>query len=67
MTVIRKWKHACVQGKFTSSRCEEFTDAGWTVHTIMPIDNVEFEGERRAGVRIVAFKDEPDLTGGVPR
>lgn len=67
MKYTRKWKTACVQGKFLANRLEELTDAGWSIFAIMSIDAVEFEGERRAGGRIVAFKDEPDLSGGVPR
>ena len=63
----RRWKTTVVQGGYIAMRCSELTDDGWTVHTLLPIDSVIHEGAVENGARIVAFKDEPDLSGGVPR
>lgn len=65
MKYTRKWRQGVAPWREIAKGCQSFTDDGWTVHTILPTTHV---GERNAdGAIIVAFKDEPDLSGGVPR
>ena len=65
MKYTRKWKQLIPVWDDIASRCQKLTDDGWTVHTILPTSNVG--DDLRDGAIIVAFKDEPDLSGGVPR
>lgn len=67
MKYTRKWKSWFSQQIHLGKSCQKMTDEGWIVHTIVYSSHVEHEGNVRDGACIVAFKDEPDLTGGVPR
>lgn len=65
MKYTRKWEQAIAAWDNIATRCQTLTDDGWAVHTIMPTDNIGEDS--RDGAIIVAYKDEPDLSGGVPR
>ena len=69
MKYKRKWDWFLAHYREIASFCQEATDDGWTVHTILPTTRVanSKNGEVGDGAIIVAFKDEPDLSGGVPR
>ena len=62
MKYTRTWEQDAVAWEEIARRCQTYTDAGWTVHTIMHVTS-----DRRWGAIIVAWKDGPDMTGGVPR
>ncbi len=68
---MRKWTQSSVQRKHIASACQNLTDAGFTVHTIIHADNVrgKYDGDSLYdhGATIIAYVDEPDLSGGVPR
>lgn len=68
MTYKRTWTQWFVYQRDIAAKCQEFTDGGWTVFSI--VYNPSVGGgvlETRVGACIVAYKDEPDLTGGVSR
>lgn len=69
MKYTRKWH--CVIAHYTNiaESCQKLTDDGWSVHTILPSERVANPQtcQNDTGAIIVAFKDEPDLSGGVPR
>ena len=61
----RKWEQVISRWSNIARHCQTLTDGGWTVHTILPTTGVDDDCVE--GAIIVAFKDEPDLSGGVPR
>lgn len=63
----RKWTSVLVVSCEVAEGCERLTDEGWSVHTIYFVGVADVHGRNTYGSRIVAFKDEPDLSGGVPR
>lgn len=69
MTYKRRWKQDLAHWSKIAAQCEKTTGEGWTVHTIVPTTGVENPktGAHGDGAIIVAFKDEPDISGGVPR
>jgi len=70
MAFVRKWKQPVVEWRDIASECQSITDRGWNVHTIMPTTDIEPRRKEEVlvdGAIIVAYFDEPDLSGGVPR
>lgn len=71
MVYKRKWAQRLVQWRHVAVECQSITDEGWNVHTILPTARVvaRREGDKPIddGAIIIAYIDEPDLSGGVPR
>lgn len=67
MTYTRKWTKSVAPIRDVDGYCQQLTGSGWTVSGILSLAEVRHEGIMQQGACIVAFKDEPDLTGGVPR
>lgn len=69
MEYKRKRDQSVAALESVASDCQWFSDNGWTVHTIIPLrevaSNLTFAGQE--GALIVAYIDEPDLSGVVPR
>lgn len=67
MKYTRKWKQYVCIGTRIAESCRVLTDDGWTVHSIVAASRVNQYGETGDGAIIIVYKDEPDLSGGVPR
>lgn len=69
MKYTRKWRQWAMtsDGQWIAQRCQQCTDDGWTVHSIVYASRVQAGDRLGDGAIVVAFKDEPDLSGGVPR
>ncbi len=61
MMLKRKWRQELAHWKEAAAYCQRATDDGWTVFAVVPV------GGTPVMVTVVAWKDEPDLSGGVPR
>lgn len=67
MKYTRKWEHIRVEFHELDASLNWRTDRGWSVHSIFPM-RIRVNGQNDTpGVCAVFFKDEPDLSGGVPR
>ena len=67
MKYVRKWTQEFAQQRQLAKVCQYLTDKQWTVHSVIYTPSVIHDDVTAVGACIVAWKDEPDLTGGVPR
>jgi hypothetical protein len=70
MAYKRKWDQSVVDWRDIAAECQQITDMGWHVHTIMPTSDVNSsyeDGETVDGAIIVSYFDEPDLSCAVYR
>lgn len=61
MSHKRTWTQSIAQWRSIAEEAQSLTDDGWTVHTIIPADNVNGDD----GAILVAYKDTPDFSDGV--
>lgn len=70
MKYTRKWEQRIAHWSTVAEQCQILTDKDWIVHSVVYMHHVNAPGGKNfsaGGAIIVAFKDEPDLSGGVPR
>lgn len=63
----RTWRQDVCVGSRIAQACQQSTDAGWTVFAVVHMNSVSVGDQYGDGAVVVSFKDEPDLSGGVPR
>lgn len=63
----REWRQTICLPMGIAAACQKDTDAGWTVFGIVHMNTVSDGAQMGDGAVVVSWKDEPDLTGGVPR